>query len=226
MSSKGSRSKLVMAIMLMIVTACSGGGESSSTIVASSGDDQASGTTADRDQDPAPEQAEVDDQRGQGLPAGGAEGSFTVDGETFEASVYRCEPFSASGPANPEDLDLRAFFSLSHGVELEIAHSTRPGSSGRAFEATILFVFYSRPSADGPVQFEGAASTDADGVWYPGNLIDLATATPLEQPAFEISGDRIKGGLTNVEQSWPEGGGATVDITFDLEVPNDFLDGC
>lgn len=229
MSWKRSRLILVLAVMLMITSACGGnGGESSSTSADSSGGDQNTVTEPDNDQNDDQDSNDSANQggRGDGLPGGGADGSFTVDGESYDATVFRCEPFSASGPANPDELDLRAFFNISHGIEVEVGYATRPAPAGPPYEATVVFVFYSRQGDAGVEQFEGAASTGPDGTWYPDNVADLDTATPLDQPAIEISGSRITGALSGVEQDWPQGATGTVDIMFDLEVPNDFLDNC
>lgn len=219
----GNRFRLLVlaAVMLLIVSACGGEDTSSSTAAASPSAGQDSDPAQESDGEPS---SGSDASGGEGLSSGGGTGTYTVDGEAVESPVYRCDVAPSSGQEpHPDDLAVLAFQGGSDGLEVEVGHSTRPSSSG-AYEATILFVFYSRSGADGLEQFEGSAATGPDGQWYLQSDFDFAN--PFAEPPITVNGNRITGSLANVEQDYPEDGTATVDVTFDLEIPNEITEGC
>jgi len=139
--------------------------------------------------------------------------------------VFQCEVFSFGGQEpDPDDLSVLAFLGGSEGLEVEIGHSTRPGGPDGLYEATVLSVFHSRAGADGLEQFEGSAATGPDGQWYAQD--DFEFANPLPDAAFARDGNHITGSLAGVEQDWPETGTEVIDVTFDLEFPDDITEGC
>lgn len=159
--------------------------------------------------------------------SGAGVGSFVADGEAFDGvDVYSCEPFSFGdeGP-NPEDLSLLAFLGGSNGLEIEVTHS--PGydlSDGSQFDQITFSAFFSRQGADGLQQFEGSATNDASGAWSVSD--DTGQQTGLAEPPFVIQGDRISGGLTGLDQTWPDEGADIVDVTFDFQIPDVVNDSC
>lgn len=161
----------------------------------------------------------------QGLPSGG-DGTYVIDGESFDATVYRCEPFTSPGQ-EPDDRELSvlAYRGGSEGLEVEIGIGTGFGENG-PFDTQVLFVFHSRPGEDGLEQYEGRASHDADGVWYPGNFIE-EDAEPLDTPPVTVDGNRIHGGPLTLEQTWPNEGGEFVVVdSWDLTVPDETWSEC
>lgn len=165
---------------------------------------------------------------GGGFPLVGAGvGSFTADGESFDnVDVYSCEPFSFGSDPHPDDVSLLAYLGGSSGLEVVISH--RQGvdlSDGSQFEQIDLNVFHSRQGESGLEQFEGGAASAADGTWY---TIDPETLeqTPLDTIPVVIEGDRVTGSLAGLMQTWPDEGAATVDVTFDLEIPTEVNEEC
>lgn len=167
---------------------------------------------------------------GGGFPLGGAGvGSFTADGESFDnVDVYSCEPFSFGSDPHPDDVSVLAYLGGSSGLEVEVSH--REGfeiSDGEQvrFDQVDVAVFYSRSGESGLEQFEGSAASNASGGWSffnqeTGEQIDLADSP------YERDGDRITGSLAGLEQIWPDEGAATVDVTYDLEIPTEVNEEC
>lgn len=167
---------------------------------------------------------------GGGFPlAGAGVGSFTVDGESFDnVEVYSCEPFSFGSDPNPDDVSVLAYLGGSSGLEVAVSHSEgfeiSDGEQVR-FDQVDVNVFYSRQGESGLEQFEGSAASNASGGWSffnqeTGEQIDLADSP------YERDGDRITGSLAGLEQTWPDEGAATVDVTFDLEIPTEVNEEC
>ncbi|CAN5799162.1 hypothetical protein BH23ACT4_BH23ACT4_14200 [soil metagenome] len=92
------------------------------------------------------------------------------------------------------------------------------------FERVILFVYYSRSGDEGMEQYEGSADTDPEIGWFV--FGEGAERVALDQPPFVIDGNRVSGSLTGLEQTWPEGGTDTVDVTFDFEIPTTISADC
>lgn len=163
-----------------------------------------------------------------GFPLAGARsGSFTADGESFDdVDVYRCEPFSFGGDADPRDVSLLGYLGGSSGLEVEIGHSQGFDlADGSQFDQIDLNVFYSRSGESGLEQFEGSARNRADDTWY---LFDRETGeeTDLAEPPVVVGDDRVTGGLEGLVQTWPDEGAATVDVTFDFEIPTEVNSEC
>jgi hypothetical protein len=159
--------------------------------------------------------------------AGAGSGSFTADGESFDGvDVYRCEPFSFGQDPHPDDIDLLAYLGGMSGLNVDIAHNQGfDMSDGSQFEQVNLSVYYSRQGSNGVEQFEGSAVNDADGVWY---TLDPETFEQVELGGvpFVIEGNRVVGEMAGLEQTWPDEGAATVDVTFDLEIPTQINEDC
>jgi hypothetical protein len=167
------------------------------------------------------------DNDGGGVLAGGGVGSFSVDGEGFDdVAVYSCEPFSfGSDEADPEDLSLLGYLGGSSGLQIEITHSQGIDvSNGESFDQIGFSAFHSRQGSSGLEQFEAHASNDSTGAWF----LQGEDGAPVELPAppFVIQGDRIAGELDGLVQTWPDEGAATVDVTFDFEIPVEVNDSC
>lgn len=165
---------------------------------------------------------------GGGFPlAGAGVGSFTADGESFDnVDVYSCEPFSFGSDPHPDDVSVLAYLGGSSGLEVVISH--RQGvdlSNGSQFDQIDLSVFHSRQGESGLEQFEGSAASAADGTWFTTDPETLEQ-TPLDGTPVVIEGDRITGALAGLNQSWPDEGAATVDVTFDLEIPTEVNEEC
>jgi hypothetical protein len=168
-----------------------------------------------------------DDDDGDGGPslAGSTTGSFTADGETFgDVAVFSCEPFSFGSDPDPRDLNLRGFLGGMTGLEVDVSHSQGfDMSDGSQFDQTSLSVFYSRDGEAGVEQFEASAQSRADGSWF---IYDAETfeEVDLADVPVVIDGNRITGALAGLEQTWPDEGAATVDVTFDYEIPSEVGD--
>ena len=164
---------------------------------------------------------------GGGLPPAGGVGSFTADGESFDnVDVYSCEPFSFGSDPDPRDLSLLAYLGGSDGLQVEVSHSTGVDmSDGTQFDQMNLSVFHSRQGEAGLEQFEGSAASAADGTWF---TVDPETfeQVPFDENPVVIGGDRITGSLVGLEQTWPDEGAATVDVTWDFEIPSEVLEDC
>ncbi|HSM43746.1 MAG TPA: hypothetical protein VK969_01880 [Acidimicrobiia bacterium] len=180
------------------------------------------------DTDALPTDSDSDD-RGDagGLPAAGGAGSFTVDGESFDnVDVYSCEPFSFGSDPDPRDLSLLAYLGGMDGLQVEVSHSTSfDMSDGTEFDQINLSVFHSRQGEAGLEQFEGSAASAADGSWF---TLDPETfeQVPFDENPVAIDGDRITGSLAGLDQTWPDEGAATVDVTWDLEIPTEVVEDC
>lgn len=160
------------------------------------------------------------------VPAGGT-GSFTVDGESFDnVDVFSCAPFSFGSDPDPRDLSLLGYMGGMTGLEVELSHSEGfDMSDGSQFEQIRLRVFHSRTGDSGTEQFEGSASNNAAGEWV---MTDPETfeELPIADSPFVMEGNRISGSLAGLEQTWPDEGAATVDVTWDYEIPTEVLEDC
>ncbi len=98
-------------------------------------------------------------------------------------------------------------------------------SDGTQYEQINLGVFHSRAGEGSTEQFEGSVSNGADGGWF---TIDPETfeQVPLDGTPVAIEGDRITGSLAGLEQTWPDEGAATVDVTWDFEIPSEVIEDC
>ncbi len=185
--------------------------------------------TVDASDFPTDDGAVAGDSGGDGgFPlAGAGEGSFTVDGESFDdVAVYSCEPFSFGSDPDPRDVSLLGYLGGMSGLEVEVSHS--PGidmTDGTQFDQMNLSLFYSREGSAGLEQFDGTAQNRADGSWF---FYDSETFEEIDlaEPAAVIEGDRISGFLAGLQQSWPDEGAATVDVTFDFEIPSQINQEC
>lgn len=161
--------------------------------------------------------------------SGAGTGSYTVDGESFQGvDTYSCEVFSfGSQEPHPDDLSVLALLGGSEGLQVEISVSQGfDMTDGSQFDQVRMSVFHSRSGEGGLEQFEGGASNDANGVWSSGDQFDPDSLVELGEPPFVIDGDRITGALPGLEQTWPDEGAATVDVTFDLEIPAEINEDC
>lgn len=155
------------------------------------------------------------------LFANAGSGTFVVDGESFDAPVIRCEPFSSSfGDPNADDLNVRA---LVGSVFVEVDLSNSEGISfedGSVYDQQFVTVFLSRPGDGVTEQFEGSATNDADGNWFLSE--DFEQTNPIPTP-FALDGNTITGAMT-VDQDWPEGATGTAEVSFDFEFPSEIQD--
>lgn len=210
----------VAALAALALAACSS--DSTETPQADEGQNQSTPSTAAADSG----QPEGNDAASQGLPQGG-DGTYVVDGESFDATVYRCEPFTSPGN-EPDDRDLSTlgFRGGSEGLEVEIGYATGI-DQGQQYDRQILFVFHSRSGTDGLEQFEGAASQDAAGAWYPGNELIFDGLTALDAEPFSLDGNRLTGGPLTLVESWPNEGASTVVVeSWDFTIPDDVWSEC
>lgn len=161
--------------------------------------------------------------------AGAGVGSFTADGESFDnVDVFSCEPFSFGSDPHPDDVSVLAYLGGTSGLEVDVSHSqgveVSEGEQIR-FDQVNVDVFYSRQGENGLEQFEGSAASDASGGWFFFNQ-ETGEQTDLDDTPFERDGDRITGSLAGLQQSWPDEGAATVDVTYDLEIPSEVNEEC
>jgi hypothetical protein len=163
-----------------------------------------------------------------GFPlAGAVPGSFTADGEPFDdVDVYACEPFSFGSDPDPRDLSLFGYVGGTSGLNVDVSHSQGFDlSDGTQFDQMSLNVFYSRQGSAGLEQFEAGAQSRADGSWYTTDD-ETFEEVDLAEPPVVIDGNRVSGGLGSLEQTWPDEGAATVDVTFDFEIPTEVNEEC
>jgi hypothetical protein len=163
-----------------------------------------------------------------GFPlAGAVPGSFTADGESFDdVDVYACEPFSFGSDPDPRDLSLFGYVGGTSGLNVDVSHSQGFDlSDGTQFDQMSLNVFYSRQGSAGLEQFEAGAQSRADGSWYTTDD-ETFEEVDLAEPPVVIDGNRVSGGLGSLEQTWPDEGAATVDVTFDFEIPTEVNEEC
>lgn len=169
-----------------------------------------------------------DDGGGGGFPLVGAGvGSFTADGESFDSvDVYSCEPFSFGSDPDPRDLSLLGYLGGTSGLEVEISYGEAFDlSDGSQFEQISLAVFYSRQGSSGLEQFEGRAQSRADGTWYTSDP-ETFQEVDLDGVPVAVDASRLSGALAGLEQTWPDEGAATVDVTFDFEIPSEVNEEC
>ena len=163
-----------------------------------------------------------------GFPLTGAGvGSFTADGEAFDnVDVYACEPFSFGSDPDPRDLSLFGYVGGTSGLNVDISHSQGfDMTDGSQFDQMTLNVFYSRDGASGLEQFEAGAQSRADGSWFARDPETFEEVDLAETPVV-IDGNRIAGAMAGLEQTWPDEGAATVDVTFDFEIPSEINEEC
>ena len=213
------RSISILLALVVVLAACSSDGSEPDT-------EPVAGQNPTTETVPAPDDTQPPSQGGgsSGLPTGG-DGTYSVDGESFDATVYRCEPFTAPGQ-QPDDRELStlAYRGGSEGLEVEIGYGTGFGDEG-PFETQILFVFHSRPGADGLEQFEGQATHDAAGAWFAGEIF-AGNPEPLDGVPFTLDGNRLRGGPLTLQQTWPDETGEVVVDSWDLTVPDDTWNEC
>jgi hypothetical protein len=163
------------------------------------------------------------------IPPAGGVGSFTVDGQSFDnVDVYSCEPFSFGSDPDPRDLSLTGFLGGMDGLGVELSHSEGFDLSDGGqtqFDQIRLSVFYSRSGDSGTEQFEGSASNNAAGEWFTTDP-ETFEEVPIADPPFVMEGNRISGSLAGLEQTWPDEGAATVDVTWDYEIPSEVIEDC
>jgi hypothetical protein len=193
----------------------------------SSGDSSGSGAEASADSD----NAEGDNSSGgddssddQPVDEGAVEGqtgsTITVDGATFDATVFRCEleeDFYGEMP-DPGDLDLAAR-SDGGDVSIDLIHrDDARGPAGELFEQQIHELRLNSPGEE----YSNRSATNLDGAWFRGGvpaLGDQEPGDPLNEPPFIVAGTRITGSMLLL-QDFPEGT-ATVEVGFDLVVPSE-----
>ena len=141
-----------------------------------------------------------------------------VDGETFEGSVRRCEPFSFGQDAHEDDVSVVLFSSAGLNIDLSYFPSMDISGGGEYLAARLDLLY----SASGGAQFEASSTSDIAGKWFLDT--DTFEENPLPEAPVTIDGDRIKGGLPLI-QSWPQDETGTVQVTFDLEIPSE-IEGC
>lgn len=181
--------------------------------------------------DDLPTDDDSDGGNGGGLPlAGAGVGSFTADGESFDnVDVYSCEPFSFGSDPHPDDVSVLAYLGGTSGLEVEVSHSegfaVSDDGEPAQFDQVTVNVFYSRQGDSGLEQFEGSAVNDAAGGWVFFNR-ETGEQFDLAEPPYVRDGDRMTGSLASLQQSWPDEGAATVDVTYDLEIPSEVNEEC
>lgn len=167
---------------------------------------------------------------GGGLPPAGGVGSFTADGESFDnVDVYSCEPFSFGTDPDPRDLSLAGFLGGMDGIGVDVTYGQGfdpvQGVQAQFDDQIRLKVFYSRSGETGTEQFEGSALNGIDGTWYVGDAV-AGDVVALDEPPFVMEGNRIAGSLAGLEQTWPDEGAATVDVSWDFEIPSEVIEDC
>lgn len=176
---------------------------------------------------PSDDDAVASDGGAGDVPPAGGVGSFTVDVESFDnVDIYSCAPFSFGSDPDPRDLSLLGFLGGMTGLEVEVSHSQGTDmSDGTQFDQIRLSVFHSRAGESGTEQFEGSASNNAAGDWFTTDP-ETFEEVPLDDPPFAMEGNRISGSLVGLEQTWPDEGAATVDVTWDYEIPSEVIEDC
>ena len=152
--------------------------------------------------------------------AGGAAGSMTVDGETFEGEVIRCEPFSFGSDPHEDDVSVVLLSSTGLNVDLSYTPSIDMSGGGEYLQASVDLLY----TGPGFAQFEGRATTNAAGEWLAGDDQFSQDPTPMPSAPIMRDGDRLVGGMT-LDQSWPQGETGTVEVSFSLEIPPE-ITGC
>lgn len=183
--------------------------------------------TVEVDDPPTDDHSDAGDNGGRLPLAGAGVGSFTADGESFDnVDVYSCEPFSFGSDPHPDDVSLLAYLGGTSGLEVVVTHGQGVDlSDGSQFDQIELSVFHSRQGESGLEQFEASAASAADGTWFTTDP-DTLEQTPLDANPVVVEGDRVTGALAGLRQTWPDEGAATVDVTFDLEIPTEVNEEC
>lgn len=201
---KSARNRWWAPIVLVgLVTAC-GGGEQ--------GADAAATTAAPESRATTPTAGESNGgSQGQVAPPSGGGGSITVDGVSYDAQqVFSCEPDDAGEGA----LEVVVFAEDGRGLSIDVYSSERMDMA--TGETSVEFGFTLRlnvASAEvGQLEYETSAR-EAESGWTAGD-----DGVPLAAPPYEVTGDNFRGGLT-LRQQYPEDTDATVDVAFDVELP-------
>lgn len=203
----------------VLLAAC--GSDSGDTTAVNQDAGETPTTQASSPEDLAADVTNQAEQKADDLLANAGEGSFVVDGESFDAPVVRCEPFAAFGEPDPSDLNVRAFASGSVYVEVDVAASEGISMvDGSSFDQQLVTVFLSRPGDGVTEQFEAGMNNDADGNWYTSD--DFEQANPLPAP-YALDGNTISGSMT-VAQTWPQDQTGTAEVSFDLDFPDEIHD--
>lgn len=214
---------VLLVAVVLVLAACGSDSEESPAP-----DDDGRGTVTTLSQTPEELAEDVMEDAEEQVESGAADdllanagtGTFTVDGQSFDTPVFRCEPFAAFDEPNPDDLNVRALVGDVF-VEVDLANSEGIDIvNGGVFDQQSVGVFLSRSGEEGVEQFEARMSNDAEGNWYDGE--DFEQATPLGTP-FTLDGNTITGSMT-VLQNWPEGDTGTADVTFDFMFPPEIQD--
>jgi len=217
------RVAVVLALIALTVAACGGGAGSDGAVTTtrpSGGTGNPSETT-----EPVGVDATVADTQGNAPPSGVA-GVITVDGESIDAQVLRCQPISTGREPHEDDLAVVAFIDGSGGLNVDVSFTTGIDvGTGEEYLQARLDLLYSASGAEGLIQFESGAQSDVDGNWFIVDFDSAGDPVQLDQAPFLIDGNRLTGALT-LPQSWPEGGNGVVDIRFDLDVPSEFHPDC
>lgn len=198
----GGHRRFVAVAVIGLVAAC-GGGEQA----ADSPDETTGATTATT----AASADSGGSSQGQAAPPSGGGGSITVDGESFDANqVFSCEPEDAGEGA----LDVVVFAEDNRGLSIDVYSHERMDMATGEMSAEAGFTLrlnIANPEV-GQLEYETAARESEDG-WVAGD-----DETPLAAPPYKMSGDNFRGGMTLLQQ-YPEDTGETVDVTFDVELP-------
>jgi hypothetical protein len=225
---------------LAILTAC-GGGDGAEPGDASKPTSQPDDATPDHDapSEGADGSAAADDGAGSAagdspMPPGAVGGgSVTIDGAQFDGSVFRCAPrYIDMGAELEHEDDLNLLASVgAGGLQIEIGHSegftiTADGTGMESFVEQTLNVFYSGSGDQGTEQFEAFAARDAANAWFrdyvpmPGQEPEQP---PLADAPYTRDGANIRGTMI-LEQIWPEEASGTIDVTYDLPIPDEIND--
>lgn len=145
-----------------------------------------------------------------------------VDGETLQGDILRCEPFSFGEDPHEDDLSL-VLLAGSNGLNVDLSYfDTIDAGGGGQFLGARLDLLYSENGTT--AQYDGSATTDAEGNWYDETDRFVEGATPLTTPAVTVEAGRLTGALT-LTQSWPDGEDGVVEVSFDVAVPPE-MGGC
>lgn len=194
------------------------------------------------DADPAPSDTEAGQTTTTGAPAGtdspttteggsgtetptppvvaGAAGSMTVDGETFEGQVRRCEPFSFGGDPHEDDVSVVLLSTVGLNVDLSYTESIDIATGEQYLQASVDLLY----TAPGFAQFEVGAVTNAAGDWVSRDDQFVQDPTPLPSAPITREGNLLTG-TAELTQSWPQGETGTVEVSYSLEVPAE-IEGC
>jgi hypothetical protein len=205
---------LALAVLIVLFLAGCGDGDDTTTTITETGQT----TTTAESASPTVTEGSAGTQ----APpmASGAAGSMTVDGETFEGQVIRCEPFSFGSDPHEDDVSVVLIAGAGLNVDLSYTPSIDISGSGEYLQASVDLLY----SAPGAAQYEASAATNAAGEWIARSDEFVQDPTPLPTTPITRDGDRLTGGMT-LDQSWPQGETGMVDVEFSLEIPPE-ITGC